>query len=192
MSYLYGTALVPGAYHYGGAGLGVLGSDVPSEGDNGAGYLYNDLTLPADAGKEVRGFIEGFPSGLSTFVVSEDSSFSAAGPDGVYAFTYRLYVDGVDAGAAVVMINIGASLSGAVVLDDFTANGLLAPEIPAVIFGDLVLDDFIAEGIADSLFSILSGSVVMSSLVASGNFVDIQRTPKTTYTTNEELRARYE
>jgi hypothetical protein len=37
------------------------------------------------------------------------SSFEAAGNDGIYGFTYRLFVDGVDQGTADVTINIGGT-----------------------------------------------------------------------------------
>ena len=90
------TELISGAYVIGETGLGVLGSAVPSTGTHGAGYLYNDLSLPADAGKEVRGLIITPPS-AGTFFAWEDSSFSLTGaPDGTYTFTYLLSVDGVD------------------------------------------------------------------------------------------------
>lgn len=126
MSYKYGTALVPSAYHYGGGGLGVLGSSVPSTGEHGASYLYNDLDLPADNGVEVRGLVETPPSD-GTFFAYEDGSFSLVGaPDGEYTFTYRLYVDGVDLGTAGVTLFIGTEgLYGAAVLPGITAGGTI-------------------------------------------------------------------
>lgn len=76
----------------GGYGLGVLAEDVPSSGDAGAGYMYNDLSFPADNGKEVYGKITRFPT-LGTLAANEDSSFTYDG-DTDY-FEYELYVDGV-------------------------------------------------------------------------------------------------
>lgn len=106
--YQPGTDLIAGAMVCGNRGLGVLGSAVPSTGDNGPGYLYNDLTLPADSGKEVRGLILTTPS-AGTFKRYEDSSFTLAGaPDGTYTFTYRLYSDGTDLGTATATITIGS------------------------------------------------------------------------------------
>lgn len=107
------SSLISGAVLIGRRGHGVLGSEVPSTGTSGAGYLYNDLSLPADAAKEVRGTIESGPSGLTSFFAWEDSSFQAIGPDGAYSFTYRLYVDGADQGTATVSFSIGASSSTA-------------------------------------------------------------------------------
>lgn len=99
--------LITGAYVIGETGLGVLGSAVPSTGEHGASYLYNDLSLPADNSKEIRGLIVTPPS-AGTFYAWEDGSFSLVGAaDGEYTFVYRLYVDGVDSGTATATITIG-------------------------------------------------------------------------------------
>ena len=80
-------------------GLGVLGSAIPSTGDNGAGYAYNDLSLPADAGKEICGRITTWPT-AGTLFAYDDTSFEFSGaPDGSYSFQYQLYVDGVAVGS---------------------------------------------------------------------------------------------
>jgi len=115
---------IAGALVIGGTGLGVLGSDIPSTGTHGASYLYNDLVLPADAGKEIRGLIVTPPS-VGTFYAYEDGSFTFAGaPGGIHSFVYRLFVDGVDSGTATGTISIGSSiLAGAVVFDDLTVAG---------------------------------------------------------------------
>lgn len=83
----------------GDTGGGVLGSAIPSSGTSGAGYAYNDLSLPADAGKEICGRITTWPVGLTTFAAREDTSFDATAPDGVYTFQYQLYVDYVATGS---------------------------------------------------------------------------------------------
>ena len=99
--------LISGAYVIGDVGLGVLGSAVPSTGQHGPSYLYNDLVMPDDAGKEIRGLIVTAPS-AGTFFAFEDGSFTLTGaPDGTYTFTYRLFVDGVDLGTATATITIG-------------------------------------------------------------------------------------
>jgi hypothetical protein len=118
--------LISGALVCGNRGLGVLGSAVPSTGDNGAGYLYNDLSLPADANKEVRGLIVTPPS-AGTFFAYEDSSFEFTAPDGAYTFTYRLYVDGADLGTATVNLNIGSNpVTINCTIGTATASGLAA------------------------------------------------------------------
>lgn len=118
--------LITGAYVIGETGLGVLGSAVPSTGEHGASYLYNDLSLPADNDKEMRGLIVTPPSD-GTFYAWEDGSFSLVGAaDGEYTFVYRLYVDGVDSGTATATIIIGAgggSLSGDATFAFVTTGG---------------------------------------------------------------------
>lgn len=90
---------ISGSLLIGETGLGVLGSAIPSTGDNGAGYAYNDLSLPADAGKEICGRITTWPTAGALFAY-EDTSFEFSGaPDGSYSFQYQLYVDGIAVGS---------------------------------------------------------------------------------------------
>jgi hypothetical protein len=92
---LFAGAWLTSAY----PGLGVPGSLVPSSGDSGPAYLYNDLALPADANAEVTGRILSWPS-AGTLTVNEDSSFIFSGAsDGSYSFTYQARFDGVDIGS---------------------------------------------------------------------------------------------
>lgn len=90
-------------------GLGVLAENIPSTGDSGASFLYNDVSLPADNGKEIRGEILTQPS--SGFLVAyEDGSFEFSGaPDGTYTFTYRLFIDGVSSGDYTVTLAVGTT-----------------------------------------------------------------------------------
>ena len=89
---------------------GILGSLIPSTGDNGPAYAYNDLSLPADAGKEISGQITVWPS-AGTLFAYEDTSFSFTGaPDGTYKFQYQLNVNGIPTGSPVaVSITIGTA-----------------------------------------------------------------------------------
>lgn len=121
MSQRFDSALISGAHLYGGAGLGVLGSLIPATGDNGAGYTYNDLSLPADNAKEICGRVTSWPS-AGTLYAYEDTSFEFSGaPDGSYTFQYQLYVDGVATGSpetvslyvGSVPVTISASLGTA-------------------------------------------------------------------------------
>lgn len=139
MSFKFGTSLVPGAFHFGGSGLGVRGDLVPSEGSDGPGYLYPGLALPADAAKEVRGLITRWPSGA--LVVHENSSFTYTGATD-HAL-YQLYVDGVassidigyGAGIGRFDLSVGAStsgtLSGNVVAAAVSAGGSFSGAQPA-------------------------------------------------------------
>ena len=82
------------------AGHGESGGAVPTSGDAGPSVLANDITLPADAGKELRAQITAWPtSGSLDFF--EDGGFRYVGPSG--RFQYQLYVDGVAVGAPVAV-----------------------------------------------------------------------------------------
>ena len=124
------SSLITGALVCGNRGLGVLGSAVPGSGDAGPGYLYNDLSLPADASKEVCGRITTWPSAGSLYAY-EDSSFDFSGaPDGNYTFQYQLYVDGAATGspATVTMyIGHGAAMAATSAPDTFYGSCSVAP-----------------------------------------------------------------
>lgn len=101
------ASLIVGALVVGVSGLGVLGSAVPGTGDAGASILYNDLVLPADAGKEVRALITSAPSS-GTLFVHEDGALEYTGAS--TTFLYQLYVDGVAVGAPqTVTFNLGGA-----------------------------------------------------------------------------------
>lgn len=155
--------LITGAYVVGETGLGVLGSAVPSTGDHGASYLYNDLSLPADNGVEIRGLIVTPPS-AGTFYAWEDGSFSLVGAaDGEYTFVYRLYVDGADLGTATATIVIGtgpSEMTGSAPLGDVGASGGMASDGPSTLSGSATLGGMTASGG-------MSGSSVLGPLVAS-------------------------
>lgn len=110
---------ISGCVLIGDTGGGVLGSSIPSGGIDGAGYVYNDLSLPADAGKEICGRITTWPSAGALFA-NEDTSFTFSAPDGTYTFQYQLYVDYVAVGSpATVTINVGG---GSVTVNGQTLN----------------------------------------------------------------------
>lgn len=123
------TEWISGALLIGETGGGVLGSTVPSSGDNGPGYIYNDLSLPADAAKEVCGRITTWPA-LGTLTAFEDTSFYYVGPDGTHTFQYQLYADYTPIGApTTVTLEVGVTHGAAsAVLSTVT---LSAPEATA-------------------------------------------------------------
>ncbi len=102
-----------GAHHYGVGGLGVLGSEIPSSGEHGPGYLYPSLNLPADANKEYYGVLGAIPAGLSPFDVDEYSRVTAAANNGSYRVPFTLYENGTSLGATYFDMNFG--VVGAVV-----------------------------------------------------------------------------
>lgn len=73
---------------------GVKGSAIAATGDDGPGYLYRYLSLPADNDKEYSGYIPSLPAGL-TFWAGEDSGFTASGADGVYIVPVDVAENGV-------------------------------------------------------------------------------------------------
>ena len=88
------SSLIAGALVCGDRGLGVVAENI----DPG-GFLGNDVSLPADNGKEIRGLITSLPA-AGTLTAEEDGSFTFLGaPDGTYTFDYTLYVDGVSSGS---------------------------------------------------------------------------------------------
>lgn len=161
--------LIDGAYVIGNTGLGVLGSAVPDAGVHGASFLFNDLSLPEDATKEIRGQIVTTP-GVGTFYAWEDGSFSLTGaPDGAHSFTYRLFVDGADLGTATATITVGLTdgISGVTALNDVTMAGSFGTN-PSSMNGTVQLSDVAAEGSITALASNLGGSLLLGSVAAGG------------------------
>lgn len=113
------TEWISGAMLIGETGGGVIGSLIPSSGDNGAGYAYNDLSLPADNTKEICGRITTWPS-AGTLTAYEDTSFTFTGAaDGTYSFAYQIYVDYAATGSpTTVTLTVGGV--------NATATGALA------------------------------------------------------------------
>lgn len=103
------SQLISGAVVVGDTGLGVLAENVPSTGEDGPGYLWNDLVFPADQGSEVMGTVVSWPTN-GTLYVYEDSSFTYTGTSDI--FTYQFKIDGVSIGSpATVTLNVGATHS---------------------------------------------------------------------------------
>lgn len=115
------SELISGALVIGETGLGVLGSNIPATGEDYPSIFYEDLSLPADAGKEIRGLLL-TPPASGTLFVYEDGSFSFAAPDGSYWFTYRLYADGSALNTATVSIIIGDANRAVAVTEALTAT----------------------------------------------------------------------
>ena len=90
------------------AGHGVTASDIPSTGENGAGYLFNDVAAQSMLSTDqVRGEILSLPS-AGVMVVNENSSFSFTdAPVGTYTATYRGFRNGVSYGDYTITLNIG-------------------------------------------------------------------------------------
>lgn len=92
-----------GCVSIGDTGGGVLGSSIPATGDDGPGYAYPMLVLPADADKEVCGRIVSVPVGLTLFA-HEDTSSIASANDGTYTMYYQPYLDYVPYGSPLAVV----------------------------------------------------------------------------------------
>ena len=81
---------------------GVPGSLIPSTGEHGASYLYNDLDLPADNDVEVRGYVTS-PPDLPGWFAHKDGSWEhdPEAVPGSYPFTYQLYAFNQPVGAPI-------------------------------------------------------------------------------------------
>lgn len=108
MSYRFDSGpLLANSYMWGDRGLGILGSEVPSTGEDGASFIYNDLSLPADNDKEYYAVITSSPA-AGTLTIYSDSSFDFTGaPDGAYSATYELYEDGISKGTGTIALTVG-------------------------------------------------------------------------------------
>lgn len=112
-SYAYGgnPPDIESAYHYGGGGLGVLGADVPSTGDDGTPYMYESvINRPGYATKEYIGYVDPatVPAGL-TLDIGEASDFTASGPNGSYPVPWLFRETGSQIGSGTFTVNIGVT-----------------------------------------------------------------------------------
>jgi hypothetical protein len=92
--------------HY--AGHGVQAQNIPATGDSGPPFLYADIAehafQPAD---EIRALIKTLPTN-GVINLSEDSTFTYTGSDGVDSFVYELFGKGVSYGDYTVTLITGA------------------------------------------------------------------------------------
>jgi hypothetical protein len=78
---------------------------------NPAGYLFPQVSLPADNGKLIQGFITTYPS-AGTLTAQEDGTFSHTGaPVGSYSLIYDLRVDEVLVGSRTFNFSNGVTAS---------------------------------------------------------------------------------
>ena len=128
------SSWITGAIVVGNRGLGVLGASIPATGDNGASFLYNDLSLPADNGKEICGRITSWPAS-GTLAAYEDGSFDFSGAaDGTYSFQYTLLVDGVSNGTGTVSLQVGSPVTSFAITTADAAAAFAARVSPVAAF----------------------------------------------------------
>ena len=131
--------------YYGGHPFGVLAEELATEGVDGPGYLAPCVTLPADAGKRVRGPITRWPAAGLTVYADGAFDYPAESPSD-YAL-FWLIVDGepstqdigFGSGIGRIDLNVGSGLSGNVQLDDVQPGGTLMGAV--TLGGNVQLDD---------------------------------------------------
>lgn len=130
------TPLIADSLIFGNTGHGVLAQDIPSTGDSGASFLYDDITLPADNNKSIRALVSNRPV-VGNLFIYEDGTFTATGfPDGIHTFNYQLLVDGVATGslATVTMEFATTPFTGTITKYDLNlSNKLLEGSFGTVI-----------------------------------------------------------
>lgn len=146
------------------AGLGVLGSAIPTSGDNGPSPLLNDgIVATSEYAWELV-----TPPSAGVLTLYPDGSFvwNAVGvADGIYSFEYRLYEDGADSGTGTVYLSFGVGLTVA----DMGHGHALDPVVLSLPAGgsvDLVVGDLAhAHGLdASTLATTGSTSLVVGDM----------------------------
>lgn len=160
------SSWISGAVVCGHRGLGVLAEDIPSTGDNGGSYLYNDITLPADAGKEICGRITTWPSAGALYAYEDGSFEFTDAPDGQYSFAYQLYVDGVASGTGAVTLQVGASTASIDAVADASVFAGSAFVLPRARIAAAVADAVFAGGVV----SIPNSSALVEAIAESPAF----------------------
>ena len=172
----------------GDVGGGLLGSEIVV-----GGFLYNDLTLPADAAKEICGRVTYWPPGLN-LRTDEDGGLIASGADGTYTAMYQLYVDyavtGPETPITFTFGALSAAVAGAIgwteAADSFYAYGTVstAPVTAAVAWTEAP-DTFVASGTAagpstvsatmgwiESPDTFAATAELVASVTASANWIE--------------------
>lgn len=149
MSHRHGSSFIDGAYVFGTGGLGIPAEDIPSSGDNGPGYAYPSLSLPADNGKEICGTVTTWPTD-GTLEVYEDTGYQFSGAaDGSYWFEWQLKVDGIPVGLPVrSWLQVGPAYAQIAATTDGTtfSGSSVVSGSPATSRINAVLDDVVFSG----------------------------------------------
>ena len=159
--------------------VGVRADSIPSSGTDGPPYAYNDLNLPADNERLIRGFITTFPS-AGVLNAADDTSFTFSGaPGGTYSFIYDLYVDDTKLeppATATLNVTSPTSSSLSVILDDL-GTSVSSQVFPTIASFAVTLDNLetalsaivspvtsISTSLADAIFSGSAQVVALASL----------------------------
>lgn len=103
------SPLLAGAVVVGGTGHGVLGSAVPSTGDDGPSLIYPSLGLPYDATVEVRVVVTAMSSGVTAQINEDGSGVVTVPGNGSHWIDTAVYKAGALFGAERHYINVGVA-----------------------------------------------------------------------------------
>lgn len=156
LAHRHGGPLIANSHCHGPTGLGVLGSEVPSTGTHGPGFLYPSLALPADANKEIRGVIITQPVGLKSFDVQPTSAFTAEANTGVQSafFDFQVYVDGTLLNSNPNGLGTGVARATLTFTGDATLQGAI---------GAVIVNTLVAGGMAGNVVSVVGDYTVIAS-----------------------------
>lgn len=190
MSTLWGGQLSgSGSTHWGVAGLGVRGADVPSTGTHGPALLYQHLNLPTDNDNEFYWVPTTVPSS-GTLTLNEDSSFSLVGAaDGLYTLNGTWYKDGASQGASNNSIQIGPVTLD--VVDDTQANLSSGGAFSQVhiLGGGASTQAALSSGGAFTQVHQLGGSSSTQAALSTGGAIDIPAPGTVTLGTGTSIQA---
>lgn len=117
----------------GDTGFGVLGSEVPSTGDDGPGYAYADLPASSSA-KQVCGKITTWPQ-FGTLDADETTGFTytrTSAGSGTDSFSYQLYLDGAASGSPITKtLSATATMATAPVSADLVLSYVIRKAVHA-------------------------------------------------------------
>lgn len=155
-------------------GLGILGSAIPTTGDNGGSPVLND---GISAGKEYRWALVTPPSS-GTITLYEDLTFEFSGAsDGIHSATYRLWEDGVDQGTATITLQVGPSYTTISATLSNIVGAVSSVPVPRTALSATLADVF------GSVSSYPSGSKLTAISATLGNIVGSVNTKSVPVTT---------
>lgn len=145
-------------------GFGILGADIPEDGDNGASPVLNDTGIVVDG--EYYWRRETSPS-AGTLTLYPDLTFEFDAPDGAYSWTYRVGdKSGLSASVGTVSITVGTSDGVAA----GSLSGVLAIAPSASALGTSVADGF-GSGLLPAVFATSPTASAIGAAVTHGSAV---------------------
>lgn len=87
-----------GKVSVGDTGGGVLAENLASSGEDGPGFLYESVNLPADNRLEIAGRFTTIPAGLDLTAEEDGELLASAAVDGTYTTFWQMYVNMVPTG----------------------------------------------------------------------------------------------